>query len=261
MTRLSANLGFLWPELELLEAIRAAKDVGFDAVEMHWPYITHAVEMALVLEELHLPLISLNTVAGDLNAGEFGLAALPGREDDAKAAIDKALAYGADVSARFIHVLAGRSSGDEARSVFVDNLRYATEKADEFGLGVLIEPISEQSQPDYFLTHVDQAADILTEVNRPNLKLLFDCYHVQLTEGDLLARIEKHLPNIGHIQIAAVPDRNEPDHGDVDYPALLAQVADLGYEGFIGAEYKPVGRTSDGLRWMAAIDGVEGSEF
>lgn len=254
MTKLSANLGFLWPELELLEAIRVAKDVGFDAVEVHWPYITHAVEMALVLEELHMPLISLNTVGGDLNAGEFGMAALAGREEDARAGIDKALAYAADVSAKFVHVLAGRAQGEEARASFVENLTYAAAKAQEYGVSILIEPISEATQPGYFLTHVDQAASIITEVGQPNVKILFDCYHVQLTEGDLINRIETHLPLIGHIQIAAVPDRGEPGHGEVDYPELLRQVDALGYDGYVGAEYKPTGLTSDGLSWMADID-------
>ena len=253
MTKLSANLGFLWPELELLEAIRVAKDVGFDAVEMHWPYITHAVEMALVLEELHLPLISLNTVAGDLAGGEFGLAAIPDREEDARAGIDKAFAYAADVSARYVHVLAGRSSGDDARATFIQNLNYAAGRGQEFGVGVLIEPISEATQADYFLTHVDQAASIIADVGAPNVKMLFDCYHVQLTEGDLISRIEQHLPIIGHIQIASVPDRTEPTGGEVDYPTLLRQVDELGYEGYVGAEYKPTGRTSDGLSWMADI--------
>ncbi len=254
MTKLSANLGFLWPELELLEAIRVAKDVGFDAVEMHWPYITHALEMALILEELHMPLIALNTVGGDLNAGEFGLSAIPGREEDARANIDKAFAYAADVSARFVHVLAGRSSGDEARATFIENLNYAAGRGQEFGVGVLIEPISEQSQSGYFLTHVDQAASIVDDVGAPNVKIMFDCFHVELTEGNLLSRIEQHLPKIGHIQIAAVPDRIEPNHGAVDYPTLLRAVDALGYDGYVGAEYKPTGRTSDGLAWMADID-------
>lgn len=253
MTRLSANLGFLWPELELLDAVRAASDAGFAAVEVHWPYITHAVEVALVLEELGLPLISLNTVGGDLASGEFGLSAVPGREEDARLNIDKAFAYAADVSARYVHVLAGKAHGDKARDTFVQNLRYAAERGREFDVGVLIEPVSAATQSDYFLTHVDQAASIVADVGEPNVKILFDCYHVQLTEGDLLTRIRTHLPMIGHIQIAAVPDRAEPDHGEVDYPELLAQIDALGYHGFVGAEYKPAGRTSDGLGWMASV--------
>jgi hydroxypyruvate isomerase len=254
MTRLSANLGFLWPELDLLDAIKAAKHAGFEAVEVHWPYITHALEVALLLEELDLPLICLNTVGGDLANGEFGLSAVPGREDDARANIDKAFDYALDVSARFVHVLAGKSEGEQARACFIENLQYAATKGQEYGVGVLIEPISHQTQPGYHLTHVDQAADLIADVARPNVFMLFDCYHVQLTEGDLLARIETHLDVIGHIQIASVPYRNEPDQGEVDYPKLLAQVDELGYDGFVGAEYKPSGRTSDGLAWMRTIN-------
>lgn len=254
MTRLSANLGFLWPELELLEAIRAAKDVGFDAVEVHWPYITHALEVALVLEELHTPLIVLNTVGGDLSAGDFGLAAVPGRQDDARINIDKAIAYAADVSAQFVHVLAGRADGAEATETFIENLGYASARGREFGVGILIEPMNRQTQPDYFLTHVDQAASIIDDVGEDNVRIMFDCFHVQLTEGNLLERIETHLPLIAHIQIASVPDRTEPGRGDVDYPTLLRQVEALGYDGYVGAEYRPTGRTSDGLGWMADID-------
>ncbi|MEM7274797.1 MAG: TIM barrel protein [Actinomycetota bacterium] len=253
MTRLSANLGFLWPELELLDAIRAAHDAGFEAVEVHWPYITHALEVALVLEELGIPLICLNTVGGDLAGGEFGLSALPGRQEEAQASIDKALAYAVDVSAQFIHVLAGKASGESARDAYIENLRYAAQKGRDFGVGVLIEPISAGTQDGYYLTHVDQAAAIVRDTGEPNVKILFDCYHVQLTEGDLIERVRSHLGIIGHIQIASVPDRTEPDHGEVDYPALLAQIDELGYRGHIGAEYKPTGRTADGLGWMRSL--------
>lgn len=253
MTRLSANLGFLWPELELLDAIRAAHRSGFEAIEVHWPYITQALEVALVLEELGMPLICLNTVGGDLTSGEFGLTALPGREDDARIAIDKAFAYALDVSARHVHVLAGKAEGDKATETFVSNLAYASSRGREFDIGVLIEPISQQTQPGYFLSHVDQAADIIDRVGEANVKILFDCFHVELTDGDLLARVEANLDRIGHIQIAAVPDRAEPDHGDVDYPTLLRQIDELGYHGFVGAEYRPAGSTDEGLGWMAAI--------
>ncbi|MEM7321874.1 MAG: TIM barrel protein [Actinomycetota bacterium] len=253
MTRLSANLGFLWPELELLDAIRAAKSAGFEAVEVHWPYITHAVEVALVLEELGMPLISLNTVGGDLANGDFGLSAIPGREEDARANIDKAFAYAADVSAQYVHVLAGKASGEDSRDTFIENLRYAAARGGEFGVGVLIEPISRETQPDYYLTHTDQAAAIIRDVGEPNVRMLFDCYHVQLTEGDLLNRIRIHQNIIGHIQIAAVPSRTEPDEGEVDFPELLRQIDGLGYDGFVGAEYKPSGRTSDGLGWIQQV--------
>ncbi len=258
MTKLSANLGLMWPELDLLEAIRAAGDAGFEAVEVHWPYITHAVEVAIILEDLRLPMISLNTVGGDLAVGEFGLAAVPGREDQARVNTDKAIAYAVDVSARFVHVLAGKVTGDNsdsghAHDTFVRNLSYASERAAEYGVGILIEPISAKTQPGYFLTHVDQAVTVINDVGADNIRIMFDCFHTQLTEGRLLPLIEQHLPHIGHIQIASVPDRNEPDHGEVDYVDLLAQIDALGYDGYVGAEYHPAGRTDDGLEWMSMI--------
>jgi hydroxypyruvate isomerase len=247
----------MWPELDLPDAIRAAKGAGFEAIEVHWPYITHALDVAIVLEELQLPLIALNTVGGDLSAGEFGLAALPGREEQARSAIDKAMAYAADASSRFVHVLAGKvpsnAGGALARDTYLQNLGYASQRGAEYGVDVLIEPISAKAQPDYFLTHVDQAADVIAELGVDNVSIMFDCYHTQMTEGRLLSLIERHLPRIGHIQIAAVPDRTEPDHGDVDYGELLAAVDALGYQGYVGAEYRPAGRTDDGLGWMAKI--------
>lgn len=270
MTKLSANLGFLWPELDLLDAIAAAKSAGFEAVEVHWPYITHAVEVAIVLEDLGMPLISLNTVGGDLAVGEFGLAALPGREEQARAAIDKAMAYAADVSARYVHVLAGKLPGDrfdrdEAAQTYIRNLRYASERGTEFGVGILIEPISGQSQPDYYLERVDQAADVIATVDADNVRILLDCFHTQLTEGqgnvgdraaNALAELcGRYLPMIGHIQIASVPERQEPDHGDVDYTRFLSLIDDLGYDGYVGAEYHPAGRTDDGLDWMQKVIG------
>ncbi len=256
MTRLSANLGFLWTELDLLDAIRAASSAGFEAVEVHWPYITHAFEITLVLEELGLPLLSLNTVGGDLAAGDYGLSAVPGRSDEARANIDKAMAYAADASARFVHVLAGMSEGPEARDAYIQNLRYAAARGNEFGVGVLIEPVSQAVQPGYYLTYVDQAVDVIQEVGEvdgPGVKILLDCFHTQQTEGRLIERIEANLPYIGHIQIAAVPDRSEPDHGEVDYRTLLGQIDALGYEGYVGAEYTPAGRTDAGLSWMDLV--------
>jgi len=250
---LSANLGYLWLELELLDAIRAADGAGFDAVEVHWPYITHAVEVALLLEQLGMPLISLNTVGGDLSAGEFGLAALPGREDDARAAIDKAFAYAVDASAKYVHVLAGKTEDRGAEETFVSNLLYASARGHEFGVGVLIEPISPQAQPGYFLSRVDQAAEILARVDEPNVKLLFDCFHVQMVHGEVPGLLDEHLDLVGHVQIAAVPDRAEPDHGDVDYRAILKLLSDQAYDGHVGAEYQPAGTTEDGLGWMAKL--------
>lgn len=248
--KLSANLGMLWTELELCDAIVAAGRAGFDAVEVHWPYITHALEVAFTLEETGLALISLNTVAGDLARGDFGLAAVPNREPEARTAIDKAFAYAADASSMWVHVLAGLSEGSQAEIVYLNNLRYAASKGREYGIGVLIEPMSQEARPGYFLRTVDQAARTLNELAEPNVKMLYDCYHAAMAGCDLLTSITDNLRSIGHIQFASIPDRAEPDAGDVDYSRLIPLIIQAGYTGYFGAEYRPALTTDLGLGWM-----------
>lgn len=250
--KLSANLGMLWTELDLLEAMHAAHSAGFAAVETYWPYITRSVDVALVLEELGIPMISLNTVGGDLAKREFGLAALPGREDEARAAIDKAMAYALDVSARHVHVLAGRVERDAASTeVYMQNISYAGERGAAYGIDVLIEPISHVSQTDYFLHDVDQAAEILAALDAPNVRMLFDCFHVASSGGNVAELLEEHLDLVGHVQLASVPERGAPVPGSADTQAMHRVLEAGGYEGFVAGEYIPAGRTEDSLAWMA----------
>ncbi len=250
MTEFSANLGFLWTELSLPDAIRAAKKAGFSAVEMHWPYDTDASEIRAALEETGLPLLGINTVRGA--EGENGLCALPGRVDEAQASIDQAVRYAAEVDAGAIHVMAGFADGPEAQACFVENLRYACDAAPD--RVILIEPLNHHDAPGYFLSGSTQAADIIAEVDRPNLKLMFDCYHLQILEGDLTRRLTHHLDIIGHVQFASVPERAEPDLGEVNYAHIFAYLKELGYAAPLGAEYKPLsGKTADGLGWMTAL--------
>ncbi|WP_298919225.1 TIM barrel protein [uncultured Roseobacter sp.] len=252
MTQFSANLGFLWAELPLPDAIHAAKVAGFDAVECHWPYDVPARLVKAALEETGLTMLGLNTRRGDLEAGENGLAALPDRVAQARAAIDEALAYAGAIDARRIHVMAGYATGSEAHDTFIANLRYACDGARENGVTILIEPLNRYDAPGYFLTSTDQAQAIIAEVDAPNLALMFDCYHVQLMEGDLSHRLADLMPVIGHIQIASVPDRGAPDHGEVNYAHIFRVLSDLGYGAPLGAEYKPGGPTAQTLGWMAA---------
>ncbi|MGC3938324.1 hydroxypyruvate isomerase family protein [Roseobacter sp. EG26] len=252
MTQFSANLGFLWAELALPDAIHAAKAAGFDAVECHWPYDVPARLVKAALEETGLTILGLNTRRGDLEAGENGLAALPDRVAQARAAIDEALAYAGAIDARCIHVMAGYATGPEAHDTFIANLRYACDGARENGVTILIEPLNRYDAPGYFLTSTDQAQAIIAEVDAPNLALMFDCYHVQLMEGDLSHRLADLMPLIGHIQIASVPDRGAPDHGEVNYAHIFRVLSDLGYGAPLGAEYKPGGPTAQTLGWMAA---------
>jgi 2-dehydrotetronate isomerase len=246
--KVSANLGFLWADLALPAAIRAARAAGFHAVECHWPYETPAAAVRAALDETDLGMLGLNTRRG--NPGENGLAALPGREAEAQAAIAEAVAYAAAIRTRNVHVMAGIATGPQARATFVANLRYACALAHPQGIGILIEPLNRHDAPGYFLTHTDQARDLIHEVGAPNLRLMFDCYHVQRTEGDVTWRLADLLPDIGHIQFASVPDRGPPDHGELDYGHVFRAIAALGYTAPLGAEYRPNGPTEASLAWM-----------
>ena len=250
MTRFSANLGFLWSELPLADAIRAAKQTGFDAVECHWPYEEDTADVVQALQETGLPMLGLNTRRGDPGAGDNGLAALPDRADEARAAIDEALSYATAIGAAKVHVMAGFAEGAAAHAAFVDNLRYACAAAEAGGQAILIEPLNRYDAPGYFLKTTTQAADIISEVGAPNLKLMFDCYHVQLMEGDLTHKLRDLMPIIGHIQFAGVPDRGPPDQGELAFGHLFEVIAGLGYDAPLGAEYKPGGPTEATLGWL-----------
>jgi len=246
MIKLSANLGFLWQELPLPEAIRAAAAAGFDAVECHWPYDVDPDEVKAALKETGLPMLSLNTERG----GGFGLSAVEGQETAARAAIDQAVQYAAEVGAKNIHVMAGFASGKAAHHRFVASLRYALARGADHGIAMLIEPLNDRDAPGYFLQTADQAAEIIAEIGNPNLRLMFDCYHLQIIQGDLGDLLQKMRPIIGHIQIASVPDRGEPDHGEVDYREVFAQIEAMGYTGYVGAEYRPRGDADAGFGWF-----------
>jgi hydroxypyruvate isomerase len=247
--RFSANLGFLWTDRPLPAAIRAAHTAGFDAVECHWPYDTPASEVTAALRDTGLPMLGLNTRRGA--PGENGLSALPGRSADARAAVDEALAYARQTDTAKIHVMAGFATGPEAEAAFLDTLRYACDKAAD--RTILIEPLNHYDAPGYFLTTTTQAQRIIEQVASPNLRLMFDCYHVQLTEGDVTHCLERLLPIIGHVQVASVPDRAAPDHGELSYPHIWATLDRLGYTAPIGAEYKPGGDTDATLGWLKTV--------
>ena len=246
--KFSANLGFLWADLALPDAIRSAKAAGFDAVECHWPYDTPPGDTAAALQETGLTMLGLNTRRGNIAIGENGLSALPGREAGARAAIDEALAYARATGSRAVHVMAGNSSGPRARAAFVASLDYACKAAEQ--ITILIEPLNPHNAPGYFLNSTGLAADIIREVGHPNLRMMFDCYHIQIIEGDVTRRLEALLPLVGHIQIASVPDRGIPDHGELDYGFVLSQIARLGWSQPVGAEYLP-GTGIPDMGWLA----------
>ncbi|SDF20080.1 hydroxypyruvate isomerase family protein [Limimaricola pyoseonensis] len=251
----SANLGFLFTEHALPDAVRAAARAGFAAIECHEPYATDPGALRAVLDETGLPLIGLNARRGDAARGEFGLAALAGREADARDAIAEAVIYAAEAGAGFVHVLAGRSGGGAAaETVFREALAFACDLAGEAGIGVLIEPINRRDVPGYHIAHADAAGETIAALGRPNLKLMYDCYHAGMAGRDIRADLAAHLDHLGHVQIAALPDRGEPDRGEIDYAALLADLRGLGWSRPVGAEYRPrAGWTEEGLGWLSAF--------
>jgi hydroxypyruvate isomerase len=251
MPRFAANLGHLFTERPLLERFSAAAAAGFSAVELQFPYELSPAAVKAELARHGLIQLGINTP----QSPEFGLAALPGRERHFDAAFARALDYVVAIGGRAIHCMAGVVPPEQrpaAETVFVKNLSRAAAAAAKAGIVVLIEPINPRDRPDYFLKHVEHAADIIGKVSAPNLHIQFDFYHVQIVGGDLIRRFEKFRPLIGHVQIAAVPTRGEPDDGEINYPAIFAALDRLGYDGFVGCEYKPRARTEDGLGWAKA---------
>ncbi|HYA07550.1 MAG TPA: TIM barrel protein [Xanthobacteraceae bacterium] len=246
MPRFAANLGHLFTERPLIERFGAAAAAGFAAVELQFPYDVAPAAVKAELAKHALTQLGVNTPP----CPEFGLAALPGRERDFAAAFARALDYVTAIGGRAIHCMAGVVPVNErpaAETVFIRNLARAAAAAANVTL--LIEPINPRDRPGYFLNHLEHAADLVGRIGAPNLRIQFDFYHIQIVGGDLITRFEKYLPLIGHVQIAAVPTRGEPDEGEINYPHLFAAIDRLGYGGWIGCEYRPRGRTEDGLDW------------
>lgn len=251
MPRFAANLGYLFADRGLIERIDAAADCGFKAIELQFPYDVPASAVKAAIAKNRLTVLGINTPPGERD-GEFGLAALPGREKDFRASFMLALDYITAIGGGAVHCLAGKVPVEQrpaAERVFIDNLRAAADLAAVKGISLLIEPINGRDRPDYFLNRVEHAADIISKADKPNIAIQFDFYHVQIVGGDLIHRLKENWPLIGHLQCSAVPSRHEPDEGEINYPAVFSAVDSLGYEGWIGAEYRPRGRTEDGLGW------------
>ncbi|WP_207481394.1 hydroxypyruvate isomerase family protein [Arenibaculum pallidiluteum] len=256
MIRLSANLGFLWPDRPLLDRIDAAARAGFRAVELHWPYDVPAARVREACARNGLALLGLNTPVGDAAAGEFGLAAVPGRGRDFRDGFARALDYAREAGAGAIHVMAGVvAPGSEAaaRDAFVENLAGAAPQAEEAGVVLLLEPINPVDKPDYFYARAEDALPVMDAVGSPALRLMFDCYHAQRTTGDVTPRLARLMDRIGHVQIAAAPSRAEPDEGELDHRAVFAALERLGYAGWVGCEYRPRADTDAGLSWIGRL--------
>ncbi|MFM8624380.1 MAG: 2-oxo-tetronate isomerase [Betaproteobacteria bacterium] len=255
MPRFAANLSMMYNEVPFLDRFAAAAADGFEAVEFLFPYDHPPEEIAHRLQSHGLEQVLFNLPPGDWAAGERGMACLPGREAEFARSVQTALPYARATGCRRLHAMAGivpqqGVSLAQARATYVANLRDAAQTLAPHGITLLIEPINTRNMPGYFLNYQQQAHDVLAEVDRPNLKVQMDFYHCQVMEGDLMRRLQKHVGGVGHVQIAGVPDRHEPDTGEVRYDYLFDQLDALGYEGWIGCEYIPAGATSAGLGWL-----------
>ncbi|ADP19290.1 hydroxypyruvate isomerase 2 [Achromobacter xylosoxidans A8] len=253
MSRLAANLSMMYTEHPFLDRFEAAARDGFAAVEFLFPYEYPAAELKTRLEAQGLSQALFNAPPGDWAAGERGTASLPGRESEFRHGVEQALEYAAALGNRKLHLMAGliQPGQDRAahRAVYQENLAWAARAAAAAGVTVLIEPINTRDIPGFFLNRQDEAQAICAEVGADNLKVQFDIYHCQIVEGDIAVKLKRDMAGIGHIQIAGVPDRHEPDLGELNYPYLFEQIDALGYAGWIGCEYRPRAGTSAGLGW------------
>jgi hydroxypyruvate isomerase len=255
MPRFAANLAYLFTERPFMERFGAAAATGFKAVELQFPYDQSPTAVRAELDRHGLTMLGINTPPGNAPGGEAGLAAVPGRETEFAALFSRALDYVVAIGGCQIHVMTGCVPPEQrpaAETTFIRNLARAADAAAQKSITLLIEPINPRDRPDYFLTRAEHAAAIIARVERPNLRIQFDFYHAQIVGGDLIRRFEKQFPIVGHVQAAAVPSRHEPDEGEVNYPAIFAALDRLGYQGWVGAEYRPRGRTEDGLEWARA---------
>jgi hydroxypyruvate isomerase len=246
----------MFNEVAFPQRFAAAAAAGFKAVEFLFPYDHSPQEVASWLTGNQLENVLFNLPPGDWAAGERGIAALPGRESEFQAGVARGLEYARALGTKRVHMMAGLipAGADRRihREVYLGNLRYAAAEAAKDGIEVLIEPINGRDMPGYFLHTQAEAHALRVASGQANVKVQMDFYHAQIVEGDLTQTFIKHFDGIGHVQIASVPARHEPDDGEVNYPFLFRQLDELGYKGWIGCEYRPRGVTEDGLGWLAA---------
>jgi len=248
----AANLTMMFNEWPFLDRFDAAADAGFAAVEYLFPYEAAPEAIAERLARNNLQQALFNLPPGDWAAGERGIAALPGRFEALKSDVERALDYAAATGVKRLHLMAGLTDphDKDAASRYRQSVSYAAGRVAESGIDLLLEPINGRNMPGYFLNDFGTAEKLIAELDLPNLKLQFDIYHRQILHGDVVMALRRLLPIIGHIQIASVPSRNEPDGEELNYPYLFKEIDRLGYGGFVGCEYIPRGHTLDGLDWF-----------
>ena len=253
MPRFAANLSMMFTEWEFLDRFKAAAEAGFEAVEFLFPYEHTPEQVGLALTGGNLTQALYNLPPGDFGRGERGIAALAGREDEFRAAVDTALTYVHETGVKRLHMMAGLADPNDpvAQKTYRASLAYAADKLGEQGVDLLLEPINGKDMPGYFLNDFDQAAAYVRESGRPNVRLQFDMYHCELIHGGVSAKLRALYPHVGHVQIARANGRHEPDASGPDYPALFNELDGLGYDGFVGCEYRPEAGTLEGLGWFS----------
>ncbi len=253
--QLIANTSMLFTELPLADRLSAARDHGFDGVEIQFPEAADLEPLRAAIAATGMAVVLINVPRG--TGDDVGLAALPDRQDDFRAAVGTCAEQATALSVRKVNILAGRpppgADPVPCRSVLVENLRHAADLMGRIGVRVMVEPVNPIDVPGFFLTCLQDALDVLAEAAHPNLFLQFDLYHMGVTEPDLCAAIARAGPRIGHVQFADTPGRHEPGSGDTDFAAAFAALRATGYDGAVSAEYRPAGMTTDGLGWMDGI--------
>ena len=256
MPKFAANLTMMFTESAFLDRFAAAADAGFSAVEFLLPYAHSPQEVERRARAAAVEVVLFNTPSGDWNAGERGIACIPGREAEFRAGVEKALVYAAALGTRRLHAMAGIApQGADpvvCRTTLIENLKYAAEKVDGRGITLLLEAINTRDIPGFIVSRQDDCHVICEEVGAPHLMMQMDLYHMQVMEGDLATKLKRYAHRCGHIQIAGCPERNEPDTGEIRYEYLFRLLDEIGYQGWIGCEYRPAGKTVDGLGWLRA---------
>ena len=252
MPRFAANVSTMFPDLPVAERFAAARAIGFRAVEYLFPYGESPEEIQRRLHETNMRMILLNTPLGDASRGERGLAAMPGRRADFLGHFEQALCYARTLDVSMIHVMAGvvaEEQRNDAEAVFSENVRHAADVAAAHGIRILLEPLNHEDTPGYFITRTRETRRLITAIDRDNVRLQYDLYHRQIMEGNLARGIADNLDVIGHIQFSSVPGRHEPQYGEVNLAYLFDVCDHLGYDGWIGCEYRPMTTAAEGLGW------------
>jgi hydroxypyruvate isomerase len=253
MLKFAANLSLMFPELDPPERFAAAREAGFTAVEYLRPYEHPLDDVKRWVEDAGVELILLNSPLGNVQVGERGLGVLPGREADFRDGLELTLDYANGLGASMVHLMAGvvpeGMTAPECEAVFVENLRDATKLAAKRGVKLLLEPLNQRDVPGYLHSTSGGARRIIESVRSDNLFLQYDLFHMQIMEGDIVEGIRRNLDVIGHIQFSSVPGRHEPQHGELNMPYVFDRIDEMGYDGWLGAEYIPLHGTLEGLAW------------